>query len=151
MNRDFDPLERIVGQELRELPPLKAPASLSKSVLAKIHAAPQVPWWQQSVWSWPMPARIAFLIIATTLFLLACGGNWFAAEDAQNSWRVGAQKLSTLATLGNGLMVLLGSLGAIWQTYVAPWVPYIAGAAAAAYLFCLGVGTAFVRYTLKQS
>lgn len=151
MNQDFDPLERIVGEELRRLPALKAPVSLSKTVLDKVRSGPQLAWWQQSIWSWPSPARIGFLLSATLLFVLASGGNWFAGAGVQSSWQTGAQKLSALTALWNGLMVLLGSLAGIWEISIVPWLLQIGIAATCIYLFCVGLGTAFVRYTLKQS
>ena len=147
---DFEPLEKIVGQGLRTLTPLKAPPGFSSSVLNKIREGPELAWWQQSIWCWPPLARAAFLFAALMVLLVVSGGGWFATPDAQ-SWSGAADKLGEVSALGTIAMTVGGWLVTLWERSFQPWLPYLLGGAAVAYLLCLGLGTAVVRYAFRHS
>jgi hypothetical protein len=151
MSQDFDPLEKAVGGELKRLAPIKAPHDLSRNVLAQIRAAPAPAWWQQSIWSWPSPARVAFLFIAVMLMLMASGGGWVASPEVQSSWQGTAEKLSAFSALWTAVLTIGSWLLALWERSLQPWLPLIIAVAATAYLACLGLGTAVVRYVSRQT
>ena len=151
MNRDFDPLEKIVANELGKLAPLQAPAGLSRAVLERLRAGPQLYWWQQSIWNWPPLARAAFLFVGLALLLTVCGGSWVAGADVEASLQGAEQKLSAVATLGNALVTVTTFFATVWQRAFQPWLPYIFGVAALAYVVCLALGTAVARYAFRSS
>jgi hypothetical protein len=151
MSQDFDPLEKVIGEELRKLAPIKAPAALSQNVLAQIRAAPSLPWWEQSIWSWPPLARATFLFIALALMLTVLGGSWVATPEVQSSFQGTAEKLSAFSALLTALSAIGGWLLTLWERSLLPWLPYIIAVAATAYLLCLGLGTAVVRYVSRQT
>jgi len=150
MSQDFDPLEKVVGGELRKLAPIKATESLSFNVLAQIRAGPQLAWWQQSIWSWPPLARATFLFIALSIMLLVSGGGFVASPEVQLSWDGAAERLSAFSPLWTALMAVAGWLLTVWERSILPWLPHIIGVAVTAYLLCLGLGTAVVRYVSRQ-
>ena len=150
MSQDFDPLEKIVGGELRRLAPIKAPEALSLNVLAQIRASPELAWWQQSIWSWPPLARATFLFVGLSLMILVSGGG-FVSPEVQWSWEGTTEKLNAFSPLWTALLGVGGWLLTIWEHSIQPWLPHIIGVAVTAYLLCLGLGTAVVRYVSRQA
>ncbi|MBI1177148.1 hypothetical protein GC207_06875 [bacterium] len=69
-NADESKLEQVLHRELRELPDLRAPATLAPRVLAALAARHRAPWWKKSWVDWPPGLRVAFL----SLSLLVTGG-----------------------------------------------------------------------------
>jgi hypothetical protein len=57
-----DNLERLVDRALRAQPALQAPRSLEARVFAEIERRAAQPWWHKSFSSWPIAARLAFLV-----------------------------------------------------------------------------------------
>ena len=150
MSQDFEPLEKVVGSELRRLLAIKAPDSLSLNVLAQIRAGEELPWWQQSIWSWPPLARATFLFIALSLMILVSGGGYVASPEVQWSWDGVTGSLGAFSPLWTAAVALGGWLLTVWERSLLPWLPYIVATAVTAYLFCLGLGTAVVRYVSRQ-
>src|SRR4051794_21140353 len=128
---DFEPLEKVVGQGLRTLVPLKAPAGFSASVLNKIRTDPEPLWWQQSIWCWPPLARAAFLFVALLLLLVVSGGGWFATPNAQ-SWQGATERLGEVSALATIASTVGGWLLILWEQSFQPWLPYLLGGAVAA-------------------
>lgn len=60
-----DELEQFIHQQLRTLPPRKAPRTLESRVLAAIDQRAAVAWYHKSYAYWPAPVRVAFLFLAT--------------------------------------------------------------------------------------
>ena len=78
-------LEKLLDAELKKLPPLSAPPSLMRHVLARLEARATLPWWQRAWWDWPRAAQAAFIGVAlgvATLF--TTGGAW--ANDQAADW-----------------------------------------------------------------
>lgn len=151
MSPDFEPLEKVVGQELSKLDGLKAPSGLSRRVLAAIEARATLPWWEQSVWSWPSMARTAFLFTAVLLFLMSASGTWFATQEVTSSWNVVSQKFGAFSALWTAVATLVGWVGTFLQRVVQPWLTWIIALIAFAYLLCMGLGTALFRFVVRQS
>lgn len=60
-----DELEQFIHQQLRTLPPRRAPRSLESRVLAAIEQRAAVAWYHKSYAYWPAPVRAVFLTLAT--------------------------------------------------------------------------------------
>ena len=140
MEPKIDPtLERLVHQELKKLPPVKAPARLSARVLELVRARQALPWWQQSFWHWPAAARGAFLLIVAMIVVSLTGGTWFASEVAVDS--TVAKYINPLA---NAFLVM-------WRSFLQTLTLWLLGFAAMLYLICVGAGTLFVRMAYKRA
>jgi len=63
-------LERLIDKALRDQPLRRAPASLEASVMAQIAQRAAAPWWQSSFSSWPLAARVAFLVVSIGFAML---------------------------------------------------------------------------------
>jgi hypothetical protein len=57
-----DRLEKLVHRALRAQPLVRAPRSLESRVFAEIERRAALPWWRKSFSSWPIAARLAFLV-----------------------------------------------------------------------------------------
>lgn len=66
---DDQKLERFIHQTLRDLPPRRAPHTLSARVLDAIQQRAAQPWWRKSFAHWPLPARGGFVGASLTLML----------------------------------------------------------------------------------
>src|SRR5688572_14402503 len=142
MAPEIDPnLERLIHQELRKLPTVKAPEALSARVLATVRAREALPWWQQSIWNWPVYARTVFLIVLAVAVAAMTGSTWWAGEVAANYSSPATQ---ILGTLGNAFLVL-------WRSLLQNVVLFGLAFTGMLYLFCLGAGTMFVRVAVKRS
>jgi len=77
MNSDYHKmLESEIDRELKALPELEAPASLSRRVLDSILQRHALPWYQQSWQHWPMPLRWAAISFLSLLFGALCVASW---------------------------------------------------------------------------
>lgn len=88
-------LERFIHQNLRSLPPRRAPRSLESRVLAALEQRAMIPWYHKSWTYWPAAVRVAFLAGATavtgglvTAFYLMFNGVDAAAVAAQAGERL---------------------------------------------------------------
>lgn len=71
MKHSPEDLEKFIHQTLRSLPARRAPLSLESRVRAAIEARAALPWWKQSFASWPVAARVAFVIVSAGVAKLA--------------------------------------------------------------------------------
>lgn len=137
-------LERLIHQELRKLPPVKAPETLSARVLAAVRERQSLPWWQTSIWYWPSYARAVFLIALAVMVAVISGSPWWAGEVAANYSGPLTQTTQVLGSLGNAFLVL-------WKTLLQNVVLFGLAFTGMLYLFCLGAGTVFVRLAVRRS
>jgi hypothetical protein len=63
-------LERLIDNALRDQPLRRAPASLEAKVMAQIARRAAAPWWQSSFSNWPLPARVAFVVVSIGFAML---------------------------------------------------------------------------------
>src|SRR5688500_14635850 len=127
-------LERLIHQELRKLPLVKAPEALSARVLARVQMRPAVPWWQQSIWNWPAAARAVFLITLAFVVAAITGGTWVAGDVAAKGADTFGVVTQAFAPLGNAFFVL-------WKTLLQNVVLFGLAFTGMLYLLCLGAGT----------
>src|SRR3989442_6099785 len=68
MNQEYEQkLAERLHQDLRQLPPLKAPATLMLRVRAAIAAHAHRPWWKRSWAHWPQTLKVLFLAVSLVL------------------------------------------------------------------------------------
>ena|SRR5688572_4090017 len=137
-------LERLIHQELRKLPPVKAPEALSARVLATVRAHHALPWWKKSIWYWPNAARTAFLIVLAVAVAAMTGSTWWAGDVAAKGANVFTESTQAFQPLGNALIVL-------WKYILQHVVLFGLAFTGVLYLLCLGAGTMFVRLALRRS
>ena len=137
-------LERIIHQELRKLPPVKAPDVLSARVLASVRARQSLPWWQQSIWNWPNGARTAFMVALAVVVAVITGSTWWAPDIAAK----GADVFSESA---QGLQPFSNAFFALWRTILQNVLVFGLAFCAVLYLLCLGAGTMFFRFAVRRS
>jgi hypothetical protein len=148
MNSDYHKmLEREIDRELKALPELEAPASLSRRVLESILRRHALPWYQQSWQHWPMPLRWAAISFLSLLFGALCVASWQLTRAAGIS--AALQELGELFsgfnTLWNLISVLLGALVVVAKHLGTGFIIACFAIAGLGYAVCLTLGAAWVR------
>lgn len=151
MEPEMDPkLEALLHQELKQLPPLKAPPSLAPNVMAILAARSRVPWWQRAWWDWPVAAKAAFVVIALVVAGAFGGGGAILGDGVNNySLELSGRLDFSDSILGN-FTPLLSAVHRLWEELVQPFLIYGAIAVGAVYLMFIGVGTACFRFAQKH-
>lgn len=151
MNPQYEQqLEASVRRELNVLGELPAPPALANRILRVIEQRAAAPWYRQSWAAWPLSLRLVSLTVMLLAFGAVCWGAWAltptaGASGTLESWLADAGAIwRTLGVLGNTAATLLSRLG----TGV-----IIAGAAVvfAAWVMCIGLGTAYVRLAMRPA
>jgi len=151
MDPEIDPkLEALLGEELKMLPALSAPTSLVPRVMAILAARHALPWWQRSWWDWPRAAKAAFLLVAVAIAGAFGGGGVLLDQGVVNYSQQVTERLAPASTLWDTALSLRTAAGLLWARAAQPLLVTLMIAAGLLYLICVGVGTAFVRSTLKR-
>jgi hypothetical protein len=142
MNEPTDELERRLDHALRELPLLRAPATLESRVLSELERRAALPWWRRSFAHWPLPARAVFLLIGAALIRLAFVGGSIAVTAVSSLQQSGAPPLTWMRQ-AEVLMTSAANLAALLVNMVPPLWLY-AGFAVCALLYAalFGLGAA---------
>lgn len=137
-------LEALVHRKLRELPDLEAPPTLAPRVLAALRARARA-WWHRAWWHWPPVAKLLFLLLGVALVAAAGGGSFILNQNVSLYSQQLAAKLPQMPLVSLPVSTWLSQAWAYAGTVQRPvWVALLAGGALT-YLFCLGIGSAFVR------
>ncbi len=144
-------LEKLIHQELQKLPELTAPATLIRGVLAAIQQRAAAPWWRRAWWDWPAPAKALFALLALATAALATGGFWWLGSGATPLAGPITERLNSIGNLWDALAPLSEAGGLLWQKAGYPLVIGALVLSMSCYLFCLGLGTVFVRVAVKRS
>lgn len=133
-------LQHVVGSALRELPNLRAPATLEGRVIAQLHRWGARPWWQLSFTHWPLAARGVFLMMCTVFVGLALDVRGWTDVMASWPWS-GSVAVSPIQHV-LGLLSALGALVAASRHIIPPpWAYAALGTAAALYTMLFALGT----------
>jgi hypothetical protein len=143
--REHQRLERLVTAVARSQPLRRAPASLEARVLDQLALRQSpAPWWRKGFTSWPLAARVTFLVASVGFVRLALAGfmsiaEFFGSEEVAGtakSWaHSSTEVVSVTASTGSFL------LHVIPQT----WLYGAAGLAIALYALLFGLGTLAYR------
>jgi hypothetical protein len=149
-NEPDDELERLLDRTLRELPLRRAPAALASRVLRELERRAALPWWRRDFARWPLPARVAFLVICGALVTLAfVGGSGVDAGIRSLHWS-GASSLSTAHQVVM-LVMSAGNLAAwLWHSVPAAWLYDGIAICSALYVVLFGLGAAVYRTLYLQ-
>jgi hypothetical protein len=71
-------LEQALHQALRSVPLRKAPSSLEARVMNELTRRAAMPWWRASFVSWPMAARVGFVLTCAALIAVTILGGMSA-------------------------------------------------------------------------
>ena len=153
MNSDYQKdLELEIDRELNRLADLEAPSTLSRRVLLAIERRRGLKWYRQPWQNWPMPLRIAALVMLSVMFGGLCFASWRltrAAGFAAAVEEVGGL-FSGLGTIWNIINVLLGAVVLVFKHMGTAFLIGCAAIAALGYALCLGLGTAWVRLAFAR-
>lgn len=145
-------LAALIDRELKQLPEQEAPATLVPRVLAALRQRAALPWYRTAWQTWPYALQVASLAVLGAMFGGLCFGGWELSHGATANevTQVLQQWFSGFSVAGNVLSVIAHA-GLLAAQHLGP--VFLAGcafAALAAYLSCLGLGTAFVRLAVAR-
>jgi hypothetical protein len=130
-------LERLIQEELRSLPDLKAPTTLTSRVKARIRCGIFVPWWRQSWLGWPLALKCASIVIF--LGLLALLGSALGQVDYVSYTEQTQSSFQSISVLWTKLLAVLNAAVLVNRTFaehfliwILPVLVLMAGAAIAA-------------------
>ena len=136
-------LETAIDAALRELPLRSAPPSLELQVLEELSRRAELPWWRRSFASWPLVARVGFVLMCVLLIGLAfVGGVW--AMQSLGSPALGSLSMPWARHLF-ALMGALGELASLVRIVPPNWVYEGLAASVALYAALFGLGIAAYR------
>ena len=142
-----DPLADWAERTLRQLPQRRAPASLAAGVMAAIRRQAVLPWYRRPWFTWPRGLQVVSAFLTGGVFAglaWAFGLAETAATPMVNDLRSDASRLwSVLGALGQAASLAAGHVPLMaWGV--------VGGVLTAAWLGCLGRGTACGRLTTTR-
>jgi hypothetical protein len=153
MNLDNDSqLELEISRELKALPELAAPASVTNRVLAAIELRWNVPWYRRSWVTWSLALRIASLTAMLALFGGLCLAGWEISrtETIMSATQRAGQWFSELNTIGSVLNILAGSAALVVKKLGMTFIVACLVAAGLGYAIFLGLGTVYFRLAFAK-
>lgn len=153
MNPEYErKLEAAIDRELKGLPELTAPATLSRRVMAALEHRATLPWYQTAWQSWPVSLRIPALALLVLFFGALCFGAWQLPHT--EAVTTGAARVtgwfSGPITLWNALSAVLNTILLAFKQLGTVFWAAVLGVIVLAWVMCLGVGTACVRLALAR-
>jgi hypothetical protein len=138
-------LEQVLHRTLGGLPPRRAPSTLELRVAEELARRASLPWWRASFATWPVAARVVFILVCAVLGAATILGGVSAylgdhsfdeASALMLSW---AHPFLTVVSSAGGLLSLL--------LHVIPplWLYGILGVGAFLYVTLFGLGAAAYR------
>ena len=153
MNSEYEKeLELEIDRELKCLPELEAPFTLSRRVMQAIEQRHSLRWYNQPWQNWPVALRIASLALLSIMFGGLCVASWqlTRAAGVTAAMQEVAGLFSGLETVWNIITVLLGTVVLVLK-HLGTW--FIVGLVAFAgmtYALCVGLGTAWLRLAMAR-
>jgi hypothetical protein len=146
-------LEKFIHQQLRDLPPRRAPDSLESRVLAAIEQQAGIPWYHKSWSHWPAFVRMVFLVLATGAtagFILAFYSG-FNGADANLVMARAGEKLSFFTQMYHVATWIVDFGRQIVASIPPVWLYGAAALVAALYGTFLGIGAAAYRVLYRNN
>ena len=143
-------LEQVLHQALSGLPPRRAPGTLESRVANELGRRALLPWWRASFASWPVAARVMFVLVCAVLAAVTILGGVSAYLGDRSFEEVSALVLSwahpllTVLSSAGGLVALL--------VHVIPplWLYGTLGVGTFLYVTLFGLGAAAYRTLYLQ-
>jgi hypothetical protein len=153
MNSEYDKqLERHIDRALRGLPELAAPPGLVSRVMTAVSRRAALPWYRQSMETWPVGLRAAAMVILLGSFSGLCIAAWQltrAAGVTEATLEI-TQLFSVFTALWNALNVLLGAIVVVAKYFGTAFFIGLLAAIGLGYAFCVGLGTVYVRFAMAR-
>jgi hypothetical protein len=138
-------LEQVLHRALSGLPPRRAPNTLESRVTSELARRALLPWWRASFASWPVAARVMFILVCAVLGVVTILGGVSAYLGDRSFGEISAVLLSwahpflTVLSSAGGLLSLL--------VHVIPpsWLYGILGMGVFLYVTLFGLGAAAYR------
>jgi len=146
-------LEKFIHQNLRSLPPRRAPRSLEARVMAALEQQAAIAWYHKSWSYWPAAVRAAFLAVATgvsgamlTAFYLMFNGIETSAMFVQAGAR-----LSFLTKIYHTMVWIVDFAGNVFSSIPPLWLYCGVALVAALYATLFGLGAAAYRTLYRHN
>ena len=144
-------LEQVLHQAFKGLPPRRAPSTLEARVAESLARRASLPWWRVSFASWPVGARVAFVLICAALVAATILGGVSAY--------LGDRSLNQAAALLQGwvhpilvVMSSAGGLASLAARVIPPlWLYGTLGFGILLYVTLFGLGAAAYRTLYLRS
>jgi hypothetical protein len=145
-------LEFEIDQELKGLPDLEAPETLSRNVILAIERRRSLRWYNKPWQNWPVTLRISALAVLSIMFGALCVASWqlTRAAGASAAFEEVSGIFSGLATVWNIINVLLGAVGLVFRHFGTGFMVACVAIAGLGYALCVGLGTAWVRLAFAR-
>jgi hypothetical protein len=153
MNSEYErELELQIDRELKALPELDAPSTLSARVLMAIEQRRSLSWYSQPWQNWPLALRVSALALLSVMFGGLCVASWQLTRAAGMSAAMQevAGLFSGLTTIWNLINVLLGAVLLVVKHLGTGFMIGLVLLAATGYALCVGLGTAWLRLAMAR-
>lgn len=138
-------LEQAMNQALSGLPLRRAPATLEARVFGELQRRAALPWWRVSFASWPLGARVAFVLICAALVAATILGG-ASAYLGGKPWN---EAFALVLSWAHPIMVVMssaGGLAALVMRAIPPlWLYGGLGLGILLYVMLFGLGAAAYR------
>ena len=145
-------LEKFIHQNLRSLPPRRAPRTLESRVMAALEQRAAIAWYHKSWAYWPASVRAAFLAVATGVSGAAVAAFYFLSMGV-NATELGSElagKFNGVLRLGSMLTSASDFISLVIRNAPPFWLYGGAAFVVAMYVTFFGLGAAAYR-TLYRS
>jgi hypothetical protein len=138
-------LEQTLNRALGGLPLRRAPATLEARVVSELQRRAALPWWRVSFASWPVGARVAFVLICAALVAATILGG-ASAYVGGNSWNEGFALVLSWVHPFLAVLSSAGGLAAMLMRVIPPlWLYGGLGLGILLYVMLFGLGAAAYR------
>jgi hypothetical protein len=143
-------LEQVLHQALSGLPPRRAPGTLEARVANELARRALLPWWRASFASWPVAARVMFVLVSAALVAVTILGGVSAYLGDRSFGEVSAVLLSW----AHPFLTVLSSAGGLVELLVRVipplWLYGTLGLGIFLYVTLFGLGAAAYRTLYLQ-
>lgn len=133
-------LEHFIDKALRDLPAQRAPSSFEAKVMAEIARRAAAPWWHGSFASWPVAARMLFIVISVGFVKLGLEATSLIIDPLD----AGGRSAALFASV-SWIPALFSTIGAAFRGLPSLWIYGGLTALATLYLTLFGVSAAAYR------
>ncbi len=146
-------LEKFIHQNLRSLPPRRAPRSLESRVMAALEHRAAIAWYHQSWAYWPAGVRAAFLAAATAVSGAAVTAFYLLSTGVDTSVLTGefANRFSGVLRIGSIFTGASDFLSLVIRNAPPFWLYGGAAFVVAMYVTFFGLGAAAYRTLYRNN
>jgi hypothetical protein len=143
-------LEQTLHQALRSVPMRKAPLSLEARVMNELARRAAMPWWRASFGSWPVAARVGFVLTCAVLIAATILGGVSAYLGDRPVSEASALVLSWVNPFLTIISSAGGLLAVLFRVIPPLWLYGALGLGVFLYVTLFGLGAAAYRTLYLQ-